>query len=103
MIEEITVDAYKLIYSFRGLKVYNEVTNSLILTVEDPVCAKLLYRFAKSYLESKVERESTYLDVLLKTAKDNGILLTGGDYWKLVDTLMENGVSVVGDIKEDIE
>ena len=100
MNEIITVDGYRFVPSYESLNVYK---NGDFLFETDGVVAHCLYYFARLYSESKVEREFTYLDVLLKTARDNGIVLTGEDYWKLVDTLMENGASVVGDIKEDIE
>lgn len=94
----IEIDDYTINFNFRGLTVSRD--NKVLFHIDDMKMARFIYYLAKKCNESKIIQGESHLDSLLRTARENNITLTGEDYWKLVDSLIESGYSVCGKIKE---
>lgn len=99
----IIINDFTIELDARGLIVYNDI--EVLFHIEDKELANFIYYLAKKCKESMVIQDESHLDSLLRTARENDISLTGEDYWKLVDSLMESGYTVCGKIKKtgDIE
>lgn len=94
----IEIDDYTINFSFHGVSV--SLYDKVLIRVEDRQVANFIYYLAKKCKESMIIQGESHLDSLLRTARENNITLTGEDYWKLVDSLIESGYSVCGKIKE---
>ena len=103
MDDVIEIDNFTFEYDVHALIVYNDI--EVLFRVEDRELANLIYYLVKKYKESMIIQGESHLDSLLRTARENNITLTGEDYWKLVDSLIESGYTVCGKIKKtgDIE
>lgn len=94
----IEIEGYTIELDIRGLRVYRDT--KLLFRVDDMELANFIYYLARKYKESMIIQGESHLDSLLRTARENDISLTGEDYWKLVDSLIESGYSVCGKIKK---
>lgn len=98
MDDSITIGDYIIRFDVRGASVYNGT--ELVCHIDDMEIMNFIYYLAKKCKESMIIQGESHLDSLLRTARENNITLTGDDYWKLVDSLIESGYTVCGKIKK---
>ena len=94
----IEIDDYTINFNYRGVSV--SLYDKVLFRVEDMQVVNFIHYLAKKCKESMIIQGESHLDSLLRTARENDITLTGEDYWKLVDSLIESGYTVCGKIKE---
>ena len=103
MDNSITIGDYIIRFDVRVVSIYNGT--ELVCHIDDMEIMNFIYYLANKCKESMMIQDESHLDSLLRTARENNITLTGEDYWKLVDSLIESGYTVCGKIKKtgDIE